>query len=498
MRRGVLTLVALAVAGFVSAQPGNGYYDKIDGLGKAELKLALKSVISNHKQLDYSSDLPVAYRQVYYNDNDSAYVYDMFSNEQYTYSSSRWNREHVIPNSWWGGVRNKAYSDVFSVIPAESTANNRKSNYPVGEVKTVTWTNDCIKVGNPESGQGGAYNYVFEPADEYKGDFARIYFYVATCYSDIEWGSRSTVKSEIECEDWPTLHEWLYRLLLKWHNDDPVSEKEIKINNDAEAVQGNRNPFIDYPVLADYIWGRDTLKLFSLASATLYSHASDTTITNPDEPIIVPGDPDTALVDGSIIFADNFSGITEGSDTKTGGSSTAWNGDSCFVTVIHAYQAGGVVRLGSSKQAGSIASAPIASGGGTLVVELDVKGWVTVEGHLIVSLGGETQTLQYSSTLSDPYETVRLTFDNVEPNTTLTISTSAKRCFIDNIKVIVQTGGDVFPVEDVNRDGKVDTQDVLAIYEGMRTGGADGLDVNGDGNVDTQDILCVYDYIRGE
>lgn len=498
MRRSVLTLVALAVAGFVSAQPGNGYYDKVDGLSKTALKLALKSIISNHKQLDYSSGLPAAYRQVYYNDSNSTYVYDMFSYDQYTYSSSKWNREHVIPNSWWGGVRNKAYSDVFSVIPAEATANNRKSNYPIGEVNNVTWTNDCIKVGNPVSGQGGSYNYVFEPADEYKGDFARIYFYVATCYSDIEWGSRSTVTSEIEREDWPTLHSWLYQLLLKWHNADPVSEKEIEINNAAESVQGNRNPFIDYPILADYIWGRDTLETFNLTSATLYSHTTDT-VADPDTTVVEPDRPDTTLVDGSIILADYFNGITEGNDAKTNGSSTAWNGDSCFVTVSHAYQAGGAVRLGSSKQSGSISSVPIASSGNeTFVVELDVKGWTTVEGHLIISLGNESQTVQYTSTLSDSYETVRLTFTNVEPNSTLTISTSTKRCFIDNIKVVVQTSREENPVEDVNKDRKVDTQDVLAIYDGMRTGDINGLDVNGDGNVDTQDVLSVYEYIRGK
>ena len=58
-----------------------------------------------------------------------------------------------------------------------------------------------------------------------------------------------------EKSEYPTLKPWAVELLLKWHAQDPVSEKEIARNNAVYAIQGNRNPFIDYPRLADFVWG---------------------------------------------------------------------------------------------------------------------------------------------------------------------------------------------------------------------------------------------------
>ena len=51
---------------------------------------------------------------------------------------------------------------------------------------------------------------------------------------------------------------WALNLLLTWHRNDPVSEKEKVRNNAVESLQGNRNPFIDYPELVEYIWGNQT------------------------------------------------------------------------------------------------------------------------------------------------------------------------------------------------------------------------------------------------
>jgi hypothetical protein len=54
---------------------------------------------------------------------------------------------------------------------------------------------------------------------------------------------------------YPTLNTWSINLLLKWHRQDPVSQKEIDRNEAVYGFQNNRNPFIDYPELAEYIWG---------------------------------------------------------------------------------------------------------------------------------------------------------------------------------------------------------------------------------------------------
>lgn len=496
----ILALSFLSVLPIV-AQPSASYYNKVDGLKKAELKLALKNIIINHKQLTYASELPAAYPSVYYMDGQPSMVYDLFSTETYEFSSNKWNKEHVIPKSWWGGAVNKAYSDIFSVIPSETNANTQKSNYPIGTVNRPKFDNGRIKVGSPMSGQGGGYTTVFEPADEFQGDFARIYFYVATCYSDIAWGSNSNVKSELVQEDWPTLKPWLYTLLLKWHNADPVCEKEKQINNDAEKMQGNRNPFIDYPALADYIWGDYTSASFSLADAKLYEHVTSGQI-DPGEPtdtteIVLPVDTTGVLIVGETLLVDTFESASEGNDEETSGSSTQWSGDEWFPTVSNVFQAGGTLRFGSSKKTGSITSVNLDYAGGPLVVELTVKGWTSVEGTLSVRVGDETQTVNYAATINDAFERVRLVFNNVPRNPAVIITTSAKRCFIGEVVVKASSYQEASVPEDVNNDGVVDSQDVLMVYEYIQNCALrEGLDVNRDGYVDTQDVLAIYDYMQ--
>ena len=133
-------------------------------------------------------------------------------------------------------------------------ANTAKSNYPLGEVdrdKALKFDNGVCYVGNPVRGQGGGAGYVFEPNEEYKGDFARTYFYMATCYQDLTWKYTYMVDQNL----YPTLTPWAVTMLLKWHREDPVSQKETDRNEEVYKIQGNRNPFIDMPELAEYIWG---------------------------------------------------------------------------------------------------------------------------------------------------------------------------------------------------------------------------------------------------
>lgn len=111
--------------------------------------------------------------------------------------------------------------------------------------------NGVSKIGYPVSGQGGGAQYVYEPADEYKGDFARTYFYMVTCYQNLTWNSTWMLQQN----DYPTLNSWAVNLLLQWHRDDPVSQKEVDRNEVVYGYQNNRNPFIDFPDLAEYIWG---------------------------------------------------------------------------------------------------------------------------------------------------------------------------------------------------------------------------------------------------
>jgi hypothetical protein len=127
--------------------------------------------------------------------------------------------------------------------------NNRRGNYPFGETKTPSWTSDNgSKTGT--SSWPGFTGIVFEPIDEYKGDFARTYFYMATRYygEDAGWTGSEMVSGAQP-------RPWAKEMLLAWHRKDTVSHKEINRNNAVFAYQKNRNPFIDKPVFAEKIWG---------------------------------------------------------------------------------------------------------------------------------------------------------------------------------------------------------------------------------------------------
>lgn len=147
----------------------------------------------------------------------------------------------------------------------------------------------------------------------------------------------------------------------------------------------------------------------------------------------------TAAYSQTVLLSDDFSSITTGNDTSSSGSSTIWTGDANFPVVNKAYQAGGAVKLGTGTVTGSITSMPLdlSTEGGAFSVEFDVKGWTTVEGQIKVDVTGlASQTYTYSATMSGgAYESVKLTFTGGQANSTITIGTTAKRAFIDNVKI---------------------------------------------------------------
>lgn len=286
-----LSLCVAAILGMQAAAPSN-YYTRLDGKKKEALKEAAYDIIRPHTVVTYNSLFPQQFPKtdVYpelYNGNER--WWEMYSDKVFLVRNgwSGLNREHSFPKSWWGGTQNDAYTDLNHLYPSEADANMAKSNYPLGEVETVTFDNGITKVGYAYSGQGGGAAQVFEPADQYKGDFARTYFYMATCYQDLTWKYTYMVQSG----SYPTLKQWAYELLLTWAREDPVSQKEIDRNEAVYEIQGNRNPFIDFPELAEYIWGTRTTETFYLKDQ------EGGTTTNP-----VTGDPELfAPVDGSTL-----------------------------------------------------------------------------------------------------------------------------------------------------------------------------------------------------
>lgn len=266
-----------ALSAFAEYDPG--YYSGLEGKSREKLKEAVKAAVKSHKQLVYM-DLPNywQYSDVYPETingekrwwemySDAVYMIGRYQSPKSSFSANKMQREHSVPKSWWK-VGNDveytpAYTDMWNLYPSDGSANMAKSNYPLGIVQTADFDNGVTKVGVPVYGYGGGSGNVFEPADEYKGDFARSFFYMACVYDDISWQSRYSwmfVK-----QSYPTLQPWAYEMLLQWARQDQVSQKEIVRNDAVEQAQGNRNPFVDFPELAEYIWGTRTSEVFRIA-----------------------------------------------------------------------------------------------------------------------------------------------------------------------------------------------------------------------------------------
>lgn len=238
-----------------SAQIPSGYYSSLKGKKGAELKNAVHEIIKNATVLGYGSGSGKTWEGFYSTDRtEDNRVIDRYSNEVWYFGKegsvvSGMNIEHSFPKSWWGGATNQAYKDLYNLMPCEQTINTSKSNYPMGKVVNVKTDNGCTKVGTGSNG-----NSLWEPADKWKGDFARGYMYMATAYQNLTWDNDQAFKI-LQQGDYPTLQKWAYTLYIEWAKADKVDEIEVKRNDAVYQIQGNRNPFVDYPNLMEYIWG---------------------------------------------------------------------------------------------------------------------------------------------------------------------------------------------------------------------------------------------------
>ena len=214
-RRLCLSVMAIAAVAAASAEAPANYYTSADGKSGDALRMALHDIISDHNILSYKELWYIYEATDTYEDGT---VWDMYSTCSWTYEKDQcgnyknvcdcYNREHSVPKSWFNDA-SPMYTDAFHLYPTDGKVNGQRSNYPFGE---CAW----------KSGEGSA------------------------------------VFSSANCG----LTDYAVALFMKWHREDPVSEKErvrndaiYGIDNSTGYKQGNRNPFIDYPCLAEYIWG---------------------------------------------------------------------------------------------------------------------------------------------------------------------------------------------------------------------------------------------------
>lgn len=246
------------------------YYQAADGKKGAELKTALCAIIYSRTERTYKqlwTDFQTTDKK------ENGKVWDMYSNLRemtfvtdqagnYKKEGDVYNREHSWPNSWFGGEVQPMYTDLHHLYPTDGFVNNKRSNYAFGETNGESYksANDFSKLG--ACTYPGYTGTVFEPNDDYKGDFARTYFYMVTCYEEklpdwfTNYGTKEGVSQTIDGSKYPGLRDWQLEMLMKWSKNDPVSaDKETPRNNAVYTIQNNRNPFIDYPGLEEYIWG---------------------------------------------------------------------------------------------------------------------------------------------------------------------------------------------------------------------------------------------------
>lgn len=164
-----------------------------------------------------------------------------------------YNREHSFPRSWFGGANEPMNSDIFHIYPTDKEVNARRSSWPYGEVSAPTWTSlNGSKLGpNSFPGYSGT---VFEPINEYKGDFARAQLYMATAYESNVDAWQATADFILNGTEYQSFDNWYITMLFNWHLNDPVSQKEIDRNNAVYVIQGNRNPYIDHPEYVYQVW----------------------------------------------------------------------------------------------------------------------------------------------------------------------------------------------------------------------------------------------------
>lgn len=276
------SLAGILIGLVTLAQIPTGYYNNAQNKSGETLRAALRDIVtSGHVKLPYTStsfDVWNAYQYTdvrpgtniiwdMYSDKPSSspnYTFTLYTNQCGTAGAEGdcYAREHQVPNSWWGGLDNAAnpqYTDLHHLPPADQYVNNRKSAYPIGRVGTATYTSSNGSKLGPCNWPGYT-GTVFEPINEYKGDFARAYLYVATRYMNVisSWVTTYTTTDAqyVFNSTGNNFKQWYIDMLVSWHLNDPVSQKELD-RNDAiyyNTPQHNRNPYVDHPEYVCMVW----------------------------------------------------------------------------------------------------------------------------------------------------------------------------------------------------------------------------------------------------
>lgn len=196
--------------------------------------------------------------------------FDPFSASRSTLDDS-WSFTGVIPVEYWSlsSEYDNASRDLVNHIPISSEVMTHRRDLVPGVVEQPVFDNGVWRAGR--STVSGILTEFYEPPAEYRGDFARIIFYMATIYPTDSWTQRAYML--MDGTDYPVLNRYGRRTLMQYHRDDLVSVEELSRSAAIAALQGKGNPFVEYPELAEYLWG----------------DKADETVEIPDVPVPLKG-----------------------------------------------------------------------------------------------------------------------------------------------------------------------------------------------------------------
>ena len=356
----ILTVMLFSISMMAEDIPAN-YYDAIDGKSDSILKSTLYQIIKGGERYYYGKneyhtssnpplwevgDLkPSSWLAFPLTDmHPDGIVWDMYSNCVRYYpnkvgeSGCSLNIEHCLPKSWWGtGAKTDTiYRDLFNLNPSDQRANSAKNNYAPGHVKNGDkFDNGSFRMDKSTTSDYGYY--CWEPEVQYRGDFARTYFYMVTAYEAQTWDP--AYSAYVNGNSYLRFTPTIVQVLLDWHREDPVSNKEVCRADQITNIQHNRNPFIDYPELVEYIWGNKKGQAVDLSALTCAFQSG----VCPDP--ILP-EPDPQLYDTLI----NLPGVTAAlvSAIPGGSSSNLGSNGSYSVTMGSGSNGGEITFSGIS------------------------------------------------------------------------------------------------------------------------------------------------------
>lgn len=305
--------------GLVTKQIPPGYYDALEGKSGEVLKVAIRDIISGPQVRAHNyGDVEYMLKEADQNPLNSNEVWLMYVEQgmsKYRYQTTAsnvgsWNREHIYPQSRGGfanatsstadGINtwtstnaddiNAGHADGHHIRAEDGPENTRRSNKDYGP----------LDYNGPAAGTQGSW----------RGDVARSLFYMACRYNLLNVVNGNPA-------DTTTYQMGDLATLLQWNHSDPADDFEMNHSNVIYTWQLNRNPFVDYPDLADYIWGDKTTLPWHATMAT--ESFSDLKVRLYPNPVVnhitVSGlEQDSKItiysIAGAVLFESGFSGET--------------------------------------------------------------------------------------------------------------------------------------------------------------------------------------------